>query len=96
MDGTLPSCVPALDVSAVAGRITSFLARRHASANRQGDVALAARYDANLDTIYYAALLLMIVDGTGATRSRTQVLAALDSVSEVTEDLRDWIGGLVS
>lgn len=96
MDGTLPSCVPDLDVSVVAGRITSFLAKRHASASRQGNPMLAARYDASLDTIYYAALLLMIVDGSGATRSRTQVLAALDAVSEVTEDLRDWVAGLIS
>ena len=96
MDGSLQQCLPPFDVSTVAGRITSILAQRHASARRHGDEALASRYDAGLDTIYYAALLLMIVDGSGETRSRAEVLATLDAVSEVTADLRDWIAGLVS
>jgi hypothetical protein len=92
MDGySISQHTASLDVSSVAGRITSLIARRHGQAVLAGDDATAQRFDVSLDTIYFASLLLMLVNGTGQTRGREQVLAALDSVEDVVADLRHWI-----
>jgi hypothetical protein len=93
MGSSLESCLPPLDVSSVAGQITAILAQRHDEALLRGDDASAERYDAGLDTIYFASLLLMVVDGTGELRRRDQVLSVLDAVEDVLAELRDWVEG---
>jgi hypothetical protein len=80
-----------LDVSSVAGRITSIVARRHGQAVLNGDTETADRFDVSLDTIYFASLLLVLVNGTAQPRGRAQMLAALESVEDVVSDLRHWI-----
>ncbi len=92
MDGALQSLAPPLDVSSVAGWITSVVARRRAQAELAGDAQMAARFDIGLDAIYYASLLLMVVEGTGELRSRTQVVATLETAGEVIEELRHLLG----
>lgn len=91
MDGLVQNYVSTLDVSSVAGRITAILARRQERALARDDVATAARFDAGLDTIYFASLLLMVENGTGETRAPAQVLAALDTIEDVVAELRSWV-----
>jgi hypothetical protein len=93
MDGLLYYPTPPLDVSSVAGRITSIVARRRAQAERTGDADTAARFDLGLETIYYASLLLMVVEGTGETRSRDELVALLATAEDVIGELRGWLGG---
>jgi hypothetical protein len=91
MDNSSFKHATALDVSTVAGEITSILARRYEGALRGSDSDGAGRFDVGLDTVYFAALLLMIVNGSGETRERADVLAALDTVKDVVGDLRHWV-----
>ena len=95
MDGLIERFPMPLDTSGVAGRITGIIAARHERAVAEEDAATAARYDVSLDTIYFATLLLMVVNGTGATRDRREVLAALDTAGEVIGALRREIEGSV-
>ena len=81
-----------IDTSSVAGRITSIIAGRFETAMAHGNDALASRYDIGLDTIYFASLLLTIVNGSGETRERKDILGALETVEEIITDLRAWIG----
>jgi hypothetical protein len=93
MDGLLRYPTPPLDVSSVAGRITNIVARRRAEAECAGDQETAARFDIGLDTIYYASLLLMVVEGSGELRNRDQIMGALAAAEEIIGELRNWLGG---
>ena len=91
MDGLIDRYRAALDTSDVAGKITSIVGSRYEQAVLGQDEDTAERFDVSLDTIYFAALLLTVVNGSGEARSRGQVIAALDTVSEVIGELRQWI-----
>ena len=93
MDGILDRLLPQMDASSVAGHITGIVAARHEQAMQTGDTDAAARYDVSLDTIYLASLLLTIVNGSGHTRSRAEVLGALDTTADIIGELRRWIEG---